>query len=99
MKRTALYNMVHQQIRRGTCTIANYYAYCAACREDFLPTELRPFAYMDIELPLVLNDGDNTGTKLMPPRLLARMVQELDLQGTENVALVGGRRLFGGFAG
>ena len=34
-------------------------------------------------------DGKDTRTKLMPPRLLARMVQELDLQGTENVALIG----------
>ena len=75
MKRTALYNMVQQQIRpwdvhnRDLLRLLHNLP-----REDFLPTELRPFAYMDIELPLVLNDGDNTGTKLMPPRLLARMV-------------------------
>jgi protein-L-isoaspartate(D-aspartate) O-methyltransferase len=43
---------------------------------------------MDVELPLSIN-GQNTHTKLMPPRLLARILQELDLKGTENVALVG----------
>ena len=90
MKRTALYNMVQQQIRPWDVHNRELLRLLHSLpREDFLPTELRPFAYMDIELPLVLNDGDNTGTKLMPPRLLARMVQELDLQGTENVALVG----------
>lgn len=89
MKRTALYNMVEQQIRPwDVYNPALLEALHHLPRESFLPNDLRPFAYMDIELPLVL-DGQDTHTKLMPPRLLARMVQELDLHGTENVALVG----------
>lgn len=89
MKRTALYNMVEQQIRPwDVYNPALLDALHHLPRESFLPVEQRPFAYMDIELPLIL-DGQDTHTKLMPPRLLARMVQELDLHGTESVALVG----------
>ena len=89
MKRTALYNMIEQQIRPwDVYNPALLEALNDIPRENFLPSELRPFAYMDTELPLII-DGKDTGTKLMPPRLLARIVQELDLQGTENVALVG----------
>ena len=89
MKRTALYNMVEQQIRPWDVhNFALLDTLHQLPRADFLPESLRPFAYMDIELPLVI-DGKDTRTKLMPPRLLARMVQELDLQGTENVALIG----------
>ena len=89
MKRTALYNMIEQQIRPwDVYNPALLEALNDIPRENFLPSELRPFAYMDTELSLII-DGKDTGTKLMPPRLLARIVQELDLQGTENVALVG----------
>ena len=89
MKRTALYNMVEQQIRPWDVhNFALLDTLHQLPRADFLPESLHPFAYMDIELPLVI-DGKDTRTKLMPPRLLARMVQELDLQGTENVALIG----------
>ena len=74
MKRTALYNMVEQQIRPWDVhNFALLDTLHQLPRADFLPESLRPFAYMDIELPLVI-DGKDTRTKLMPPRLLARMV-------------------------
>ena len=89
MKRDALFNMVEQQIRpwdvHSPAILKSLHDFP---RVDFLPTDLKPYAYMDVELPLSIN-GQNTHTKLMPPRLLARILQELDLQGTENVALVG----------
>ena len=89
MKHTALYNMVEQQIRPwDVSNPALLEILHHMPRADFLPEALRPFAYMDVELPLTIN-GKDTRTKLMPPRLLARMVQEVDLKGTENVALVG----------
>lgn len=90
MKRTALYNMVEQQIRPWDVhNPALLSVLHELPRADFLPDALKPYAYMDVELPLVLPDGADTHTRLMPPRLLARMVQELDLQGTERTALVG----------
>ena len=89
MKRDVLFNMVEQQIRpwdvHSPAILKSLHDFP---RVDFLPTDLKPYAYMDVELPLSIN-GQNTHTKLMPPRLLARILQELDLQGTENVALVG----------
>ena len=89
MKRDALFNMVEQQIRpwdvHSPAILKSLHDFP---RVDFLPTDLKPYAYMDVELPLII-DGEDTHTKLMPPRLLARILQELDLQGTENVALVG----------
>ena len=89
MKQDALFNMVEQQIRpwdvHSPAILKSLHDFP---RVDFLPTDLKPYAYMDVELPLSIN-GQNTHTKLMPPRLLARILQELDLQGTENVALVG----------
>ena len=89
MKRDALFNMVEQQIRPWDVhSPAILKSLNDFPRVDFLPTDLKPYAYMDVELPLSIN-GQNTHTKLMPPRLLARILQELDLQGTENVALVG----------
>ena len=89
MKRDALFNMVEQQIRpwdvHSPAILKSLHDFP---RVDFLPIELKPFAYMDVELPLSIN-GQDTHTKLMPPRLLARILQELDLQGDERVALVG----------
>ncbi len=89
MKRDALFNMVEQQIRPWDVHSPEILkALHDFPRVDFLPANLKPFAYMDVELPLNIN-GQDTHTKLMPPRLLARILQELDLKGTENVALVG----------
>ena len=89
MKRDALFNMVEQQIRPwDVSNPAILKALHDFPREDFLPQNLKSFAYMDLELPLSI-DGHDTHTKLMPPRLLARILQELDLQGSEHVALVG----------
>ena len=89
MKQDALFNMVEQQIRpwdvHNPEILKSLHDFP---RMDFLPTDLKPYAYMDVELPLII-DGEDTHTKLMPPRLLARILQELDLKGTENVALVG----------
>lgn len=89
MKRSALYNMVEQQIR--TWNVHNdaiLKAFYDFPRVDFLPAELKPFAYMDLELPLSIA-GKATYTQLMAPRMLARILQEVDLQGHEQVGLIG----------
>lgn len=48
-------------------------------RHQFLDNEFQTVAYIDSALPL----GD--GRKMLPPELLARMIQSLDLTGIEKV--------------
>ncbi|GHA79033.1 protein-L-isoaspartate O-methyltransferase [Formosimonas limnophila] len=89
MKRDALFNMIEQQIRpwdvHDTAVLA---ALNDVPRAPFLPITHRSFAYMDTDLPLVI-DGVDTGTRLLPPRVVARIVQSLSLQSTDEVGLVG----------
>ena len=89
MKRDALFNMIEQQIRPWDVLDAGILtALKQIPRAGFLPTSHRAFAYMDTELPLVI-DGQNTGTQLLAPRVIARMVQTLAVQPHESVAQIG----------
>lgn len=89
MTRSALYNMVEQQIRPWNVhSDAILKALHDFPRADFLPDSLKPFAYMDMELPLKIA-GKDTHTQLMAPRMIARILQEIDLKGHEHVGLVG----------
>ena len=89
MKRDALFNMIEQQIRPWD---VHNEAVLTALRElpraGFLPESHRAFAYMDTEVPLVI-DGVDTGTRLLAPRMLARIVQTMDIARTDEVGLVG----------
>lgn len=89
MKRDALFNMIEQQIRPWDVLDA---AVLNVLRElpraGFLPPSHRAFAYMDTELPLVI-DGVDTRTQLLAPRVLARIVQTVNVQKGETVAQVG----------
>lgn len=89
MKRDALFNMIEQQIRPWD---VHNEAVLNALRElpraGFLPESHRAFAYVDTELPLVI-DGVDTGTRLLAPRVLARIVQTMDIARTDDVGLVG----------
>ena len=89
MKRDALFNMIEQQIRPWDVSQPDVLrAFHDMPRAGFLPASHRAFAYMDTELPLVI-DGVDTHTTLLTPRVLARIVQAVDLKKTETAAQVG----------
>ncbi len=89
MKRDALFNMIEQQIRPWDVLDERVLSILREIpRAGFLPASHRAFAYMDTELPLVI-DGENTGTHLLPPRVIARLVQTLNVHPHESVAQVG----------
>lgn len=89
MKRDALFNMIEQQIRPWDVLDAGVLkALRDIPRAGFLPDSHKAFAYADTELPLVL-DGQHTGTTLLAPRLVARLVQDLKPQRHESIAQVG----------
>jgi protein-L-isoaspartate(D-aspartate) O-methyltransferase len=89
MKRDALFNMIEQQIRPwDVLNLDVLNALRELPRAGFVPPSHRAFAYTDTELPLHI-DGVDTGTHLLAPRLIARLVQSLDVQPHESVAQVG----------
>jgi protein-L-isoaspartate(D-aspartate) O-methyltransferase len=89
MKRDALFNMIEQQIRPWDVHDANVLeALRDLPRAQFLPMTHRAFAYVDTDLPLVI-EGVDTGTRLLPPRVIARIVQSMALTSTDEVGLVG----------
>lgn len=89
MKRDALFNMIEQQIRPWDVHDPRVLkALHDVPRASFLPSTHQAFAYVDTELPLVI-DGVPTGTRLLAPRVIARIVQSLELSSTDHVALIG----------
>ncbi|TDR31435.1 protein-L-isoaspartate O-methyltransferase family protein [Hydromonas duriensis] len=89
MKRDALFNMIEQQIRPwDVSNPAVLKLLHDLPRAGFLPASHQAFAYVDTELPLVI-DGVDTGTQLLTPRVVARIVQAVDVQKNETVAQVG----------
>lgn len=89
MKRDALFNMIEQQIRPWDVSQPEVLsALHNLPRAPFLPTSHRAFAYMDVDLPLVI-DGLDTETRLLAPKVIARIIQSLSLQPSDEVGLVG----------
>lgn len=80
----ARFNMVEQQIRPWDVLDLRVLDLLSVVkREDFVPEALRNLAFVDTPLPL------GNGSFLLPPRLEARLVQELRLQPTDRVLEVG----------
>lgn len=89
MKRDALFNMVEQQIRPWDVSSPSVLAALFEMpRAGFLPESHKAFAYVDTELPLVI-DGVDTQTHLLAPKVIARIVQAVNPQSHETVAQVG----------
>jgi protein-L-isoaspartate(D-aspartate) O-methyltransferase len=57
-------------------------------REDFVPLAYRALAFGDLEIPLNI-DGVDTGESMWPPKLEARMLQEVAIKPHETVLEVG----------
>lgn len=80
----ARFNMIEQQIRPWDVLDTSVLSLLSAVRrEEFVPAAHRGQAFMDLEIPL-----DN-GTKLLPPRLEARLVQDLNLTKHDAVLQIG----------
>ena len=80
----ARFNMVEQQVR--TWEVLNQKVLdllFAVRREDFVPPAYRALAFADLEIPL----GD--GERMWTPKMEARVLQELELKGSESVLEIG----------
>ncbi len=80
----ARFNMVEQQIRPWeVLDKAVLAALMQLKREQFVPPQSIAVAYADIEIPLP------HGQTMLPPRVDARLVNDLALQGSESVLEIG----------
>jgi protein-L-isoaspartate(D-aspartate) O-methyltransferase len=80
----ARFNMIEQQIRPWDVLDASVLSLLSAVRrEDFIPAEHKAQAFMDLEIPL------GNSRHLLPPRLEARLVQDLDLSKRDTVLQIG----------
>ncbi len=77
---TARYNMVTQQIQPlGVLNPKILRTLEATSREKFVPTAYQNIAYADCNVPI------GNGRVLLAPHIIGRMLQALNLQGTEEV--------------
>jgi len=80
----ARFNMIEQQIRPWDVLDPSVLALLAVVkREDFVPATYRNMAFTDVELPLA------GGQKMLPPRVEARWMQELQIERHEKVLEIG----------
>jgi protein-L-isoaspartate(D-aspartate) O-methyltransferase len=81
------FNMIEQQIRTWDVLDTDVLDLLHELkRENFVPAAQKNFALMDIETPLAPISATE---KMWPPRVEARVVQDLDLKGSEHVLEVG----------
>ncbi len=81
------FNMIEQQIRTWDVLDTDVLDLLHACkRELFVPPAQHNFALMDLETPLA---PISATAKMWPPRVEARVVQDLQLVGSEHVLEVG----------
>jgi protein-L-isoaspartate(D-aspartate) O-methyltransferase len=80
----ARYNMIESQIRTWEVLDQRVLDTLSAVkREEFVPEQYRPLAFVDMEIPL------GYGEVMLAPKLEARMLQELTLKDTDRVLEVG----------
>ncbi|TAG84794.1 MAG: methyltransferase domain-containing protein, partial [Burkholderiales bacterium] len=81
------FNMVEQQIRTWDVLDTDVLDLLHVIkRETFVPTEQREYALMDIETPLT---PVSKTQKMWSPRMEARILQDIALDGSEHVLEVG----------
>ncbi len=82
----ARFNMVEQQIRTwNVLDAAILDLLFAVKREEFVPVAYRSIAFADLEIPL----GSGPGQQMWPPKLEARVVQELVVLPDDEVLEIG----------
>jgi protein-L-isoaspartate(D-aspartate) O-methyltransferase len=80
----ARFNMIEQQIRPWNVLDARVLQLLSELkREDFVPSAHKSLAFGDFELPLA------EGAAMLAPKVEARLVQDVQLTGTENVLEIG----------
>jgi len=80
----ARFNMIEQQIRPWNVLDARVLQLLFELkREDFVPSAHKSLAFGDFELPLA------EGAAMLAPKVEARLVQDVQLTGTENVLEIG----------
>ena len=85
----ARFNMIEQQIRPWNVLDQQILDLLGVVRrEEFVPSALRAMAFADLELPLSV-DGRATGEVMLPPRVEARLLQELQVRSTDTVLEIG----------
>ncbi|MBI3700472.1 MAG: protein-L-isoaspartate O-methyltransferase [Afipia sp.] len=83
---TARLKMVDGQVRPSDVTdIRILDAMLAVAREDFVPANLRPIAYLDLDIDV----GSGTKRCLIKPVVLARMLQAAEIGPADKVLIVG----------
>lgn len=84
----ARFNMVEQQIRTWEVLDQDVLDLLYVVpREDFVPAAYRALAFTDMEIPI--GEGAKPGERMMPPKMEARIVQELGLRKSDRVLEVG----------
>ena len=84
----ARFNMIEQQIRPWEVLDAQVLDLLTRVhREEFAPAAHRALAFADMELPLTHPAVE--GKVMLPPRVEARMLQDLQLQPTDKVLEIG----------
>jgi protein-L-isoaspartate(D-aspartate) O-methyltransferase len=85
----ARYNMVEQQVRPWDVLDQSVLDLLYEVkREEFVPAPYKALAFTDMEIPLKL-DGVDTGARMWPPKLEARIVQELTIKPHDTVLEIG----------
>ncbi len=80
----ARFNMIEQQIRPWDVLDPKVLTLLAKLkREDFVPAAYRDLAFADLEIPL------GEGQVMLPPRVEARLLQELGIKKTDRVLEIG----------
>jgi len=80
----ARFNMIEQQIRPWNVLDMRVLEILSVVpRENFVPPAHRALAFADLEVPL------GQGQCMLAPRMEARLLQDLQLQGTERVLEIG----------
>jgi protein-L-isoaspartate(D-aspartate) O-methyltransferase len=80
----ARFNMIEQQIRPWDVLDKGVLGLLAVVRrEDFVPPAYKSLAFVDTEVPL------GEGESMLPPRVEARLLQELQVQRHERVLEIG----------
>ncbi|GAA4413206.1 protein-L-isoaspartate O-methyltransferase family protein [Quisquiliibacterium transsilvanicum] len=85
----ARYNMVEQQIRPWDVLDQEVLDLLLVVRrEDFVPPAYRAIAFVDMEVPLLI-DGARTGECMLSPKVEARLLQNLSVRRHEHVLEIG----------
>jgi protein-L-isoaspartate(D-aspartate) O-methyltransferase len=88
----ARFNMIEQQIRPWDVLDAQVLALLSTMkREDFVPLAHKALAFVDMEIPLLGSEDQamKSGHCMLPPRVEARLLQDLQLKPTDKVLEVG----------